>query len=500
VSVGRNEPCPCGSGKKFKKCCYAAERPGVSSAQPRAYDATESFWSARSALERERCPRFLGNLLAASAMIDDWLAESRDEATLSGYFEAEATYAGVLERAFGEGAAIHDFLRVRSPYDLDVRSSGRPAASLFLDRFRDALPADAVRALEALLEGEDAFAAVERQGSQRSLRRLSDGRVLPVERTAGRSGDIVLGRLVEIGGHFCLFTPEKVSGFRADECVELAERLTGARKTLKRLGLTSRKPGFAIQLMAAMLQSEPPVESRRQAEEPARQSEGRGGFPVIVNADGHAAVLTCSSFDVLDFDRLASELARPQWNADTEIERDRAGKARKLTAVLSRRPRRGRDFPTGDIILATLRAEGRTLRLETNSAERDREVRSRLGKLPPGILRFEGTTSRPIHEELAKPVSKQERRRAEVEQEELARNPEVRARLGKMLREYSKRWCDTAVPALGNRRPRSLVRTEKGRARVVALIEQMESRPEPGGMGGMDFELIRRELKLPSAR
>ena len=20
--VGRNEPCPCGSGKKFKKCCY----------------------------------------------------------------------------------------------------------------------------------------------------------------------------------------------------------------------------------------------------------------------------------------------------------------------------------------------------------------------------------------------------------------------------------------------------------------------------------------------
>jgi len=20
--VGRNDPCPCGSGKKFKKCCY----------------------------------------------------------------------------------------------------------------------------------------------------------------------------------------------------------------------------------------------------------------------------------------------------------------------------------------------------------------------------------------------------------------------------------------------------------------------------------------------
>jgi len=23
--VGRNDPCPCGSGKKFKQCCGAAE-------------------------------------------------------------------------------------------------------------------------------------------------------------------------------------------------------------------------------------------------------------------------------------------------------------------------------------------------------------------------------------------------------------------------------------------------------------------------------------------
>lgn len=23
AKVGRNDPCPCGSGRKFKKCCYA---------------------------------------------------------------------------------------------------------------------------------------------------------------------------------------------------------------------------------------------------------------------------------------------------------------------------------------------------------------------------------------------------------------------------------------------------------------------------------------------
>ncbi len=27
--VGRNDPCPCGSGKKFKKCCASALPPGA---------------------------------------------------------------------------------------------------------------------------------------------------------------------------------------------------------------------------------------------------------------------------------------------------------------------------------------------------------------------------------------------------------------------------------------------------------------------------------------
>jgi len=31
--VGRNEPCPCGSGRKFKKCCIARVQPAESQAE-----------------------------------------------------------------------------------------------------------------------------------------------------------------------------------------------------------------------------------------------------------------------------------------------------------------------------------------------------------------------------------------------------------------------------------------------------------------------------------
>jgi hypothetical protein len=35
VRIGRNDPCPCGSGKKFKKCCLAKEQ--ESQREPETY-------------------------------------------------------------------------------------------------------------------------------------------------------------------------------------------------------------------------------------------------------------------------------------------------------------------------------------------------------------------------------------------------------------------------------------------------------------------------------
>ena len=34
--VGRNDPCPCGSGKKFKKCCYKEGEPAAADAPTEA--------------------------------------------------------------------------------------------------------------------------------------------------------------------------------------------------------------------------------------------------------------------------------------------------------------------------------------------------------------------------------------------------------------------------------------------------------------------------------
>ncbi len=45
-TIGRNEPCPCGSGKKYKKCCLPREAPRVRSAPAAVQEPSEDHFVA----------------------------------------------------------------------------------------------------------------------------------------------------------------------------------------------------------------------------------------------------------------------------------------------------------------------------------------------------------------------------------------------------------------------------------------------------------------------
>ena len=74
----------------------------------------------------------------------------------------------------------------------------------------------------------------------------------------------------------------------------------------------------------------------------------------------------------------------------------------------------------------------------------------------------------------------------------------VREALAKMGRDHSLAWCDMVIPSLGNRRPRTLVKTESGRRKVEALLAEFaeDQARHPENPSPMDLDLIRRELGL----
>jgi len=223
-------------------------------------------------------------------------------------------------------------------------------------------------------------------------------------------------------------------------------------------------------------------------------------IPTIVNNDGDLLVQTRSLYEVADPVSLLVEVE--SWRPKPQIERER-GPDRRLEALeahYQRKPRAGRAAGERVLVARLEWRRGEHLIVETNSSERDLEIREKLALLPPSDIRFLRTEGNSMYELLSQPVSEEELRRAGEEQEEFSRRPEVSAKLSEIMRDYSRRWCDEVIPALGNRRPRTLVKTEAGRAKVLALLEDFERTPAPPGPGGMDCALIRRELGLPPGR
>jgi hypothetical protein len=219
-------------------------------------------------------------------------------------------------------------------------------------------------------------------------------------------------------------------------------------------------------------------------------------MPTIVNNDGDLLVQTASSYGVLDAESVLIEIKSWRPKPDLDVERDRSGALSRFEANYQRKPLATRG-PGERVLVARIAwKQGEDLLVETNSTERDLEIREKLDALG-GDLRLLRTLGRSAADLLSEPVSEKDRLRLEKEDRDLAANPEVQARIAAMFLDYSLRWCDTTIPALGNRKPRTLVRTEAGKAKVLALVEEMESRPQPEGAAGMDFALIRKELGLP---
>lgn len=80
AKIGRNDPCPCGSGNKYKRCCLAKdEAASLAASQARQAASAERAKALRDALEEELDP-YDGLDEASNAVVDMVHAGKLDEA------------------------------------------------------------------------------------------------------------------------------------------------------------------------------------------------------------------------------------------------------------------------------------------------------------------------------------------------------------------------------------------------------------------------------------
>lgn len=456
AKIGRNEPCPCGSGKKYKHCCLAREWSAENgrSATPDA----ETAPAACHALDRRLGGRM--NRFARDRFGPNWMR------TASGAFQDQTA----PEELVLPWALYHHLL------------DGKPVVEWFLEDEADRLAGAEVAWLNvqrAAWLSVWEVVAVE-PGRSLTLRDLLTGETRTVlETTASRTlveRDAVLARVVDHEGTsvLCGLYPRSLHPRDAASVVQRAR------------GRLRRKRSVPIERMRAEAIGRYLIARWDEALEEAFARADQ--LPVLKNADGDPLLITVDHFE---FDPTDGVEIQRRLAAAKDVEHPSEAEDPEQVYVFNQPGNRRHPHWKGTVT-GVARISGNTLRLETNSVRRADSMRTLLETLHGSLIRHRARES-------SDPVaSLWTERGPEATPATLpASSDEMDQLILEMKAEHYADWADQPLPALGGETPREAVRTRPGRESVDLLlkeIENLEARLPEGHR--FDVGPIRRELGL----
>jgi SEC-C motif len=453
--VGRNEPCRCGSGKKFKKCCESKSAAGSGYSRPDrqvALEALEELLNSPgwAGLEEEAEAEFWGELDPEQTAI-------ADDETLALMSEQVFDWWLFFDYEYEPGRYVVDAL-------LEVTPSLPRGARSFLELARattlrvyqvtEVRPGVGM-VLRDVITGRETRVA-ERTGSQQMRRwDVIATRIMP----AGATGDPVLD-----GGVL------PIAMARAEAVIEWLRSFVKSAER-DRANDESDKDTFAMvvpDLHRAWVAPMAP--------------------PTLINFDGDPLIVARSYFDIAqeeaamaaldaarELERVEPEGAPPRWDWSGH------GKDRKEP-----------------VLLGWIRLDAQRLVLETNSLARVERGRKLIERLAGDSVTYRVTRTEDLKQAM------QARGSAPAA---AALPPELRevstAVLEQRLTLHLEQWVDERIPRLGDATPREATASAELRPRVVEMLKELEVLYEKAlssGQAAADPTWIWDELGLANER
>lgn len=479
-ALGRNDPCPCGSGRKYKHCCL------------RANDTTDFVWRQLRAAEGRLVPELFK--LAIAEYGGPFIGAALDE-----FFVWDGVPENYEETdEFGSFfVPWFVFAFVADPHDADRPADApeEPIAAVYLRRHAGQLSTFERAFLEAAQTSPLSFYAITKTtpGRDMSLHDVLTGTDVVVRESSAsqtaRPGGLLFTRVITIdqvsimSGCAPLLIPPSWHNI----VIDLRTRFAPRGRQLIHADLME----FDIELRDLYFDIEDTLHNPR--------------LPEVRNTDGDPLVLTTLKFRIQcsplsAFERLET-LAREH---DTtlllsEAGFDEAGTLRSVSIPWIKKGNRLHKDWT-NTTLGTLEIAGDRLDVHVNSKRRAQRARREIEKRLGSDAVLEDTTAEGI-------ASLIEQRRtqpidpiAEAAQDRLEQQPGVREFMQRTADAHWKAWLDEKIPALGNRSPRQAARTAAGRERLEALLAHYawESERSPQGFAP-DVAALRAKLRLPEA-
>ena len=440
--AGRNDPCPCGSGRKYKKCHLAA-------------DEAEHVENGSASATHELDERLVLRLtrFALDRFGEKWRA---------------------FEDDFSDAVAAAPLAWPWSVYGFEV--DGRSVADAYRAAHGRRRPPEERRWLDAQRAAWLSVWEVEAVDPGKTLTLhdlLSDERRTVREKQASESlvrRDAVLGRVVDHEGVslLCGTHPRPLPPYHAAEVVRRARGRLRRRRAVPVERLRDASLGRYL---------------IRRWEEAVEDCDARGAVPRdLRNQDGDPLLFTVDHFEVdpAEVRAVDTRIARMDgaWQEPSD------GDSANWTFV--------RPDPTGGdgdgIVVGRVELNATALRVETNSQARADMLRGRIEAACGSRVRHR---AREHADPLDLVNSPEKPPPAPVSPEEENVVAEFKAR-------HYADWPDRPLPALKHRTPRECVRTAAGRRAVDLLLKDMEHKEQRARGRPFDFSTIRRDLGLAS--
>jgi tetratricopeptide (TPR) repeat protein len=472
--VGRNDPCPCGSGKKYKRCCLnkdEAREPAKTSATPKEIGLRDRLLSFSGK------ERYKKEFEKAYQLF--WRRPFREPLVLDE--KEEANFASFLEWF------IHDF-SLRSGLTV-VEEFYKEKKEKFSDEEQSLVEYETA----SILSLYEVISVTPEVGLR--LRDLFTGEEMDILEVKGSltavKWDVILARVIRMGA------VNKLSGIatliprRSKENVLLS--IKGVWEKFKSETGNHEWSYFIksnAHLVHHIIEDQSPFE------------------PIFVTEEYHRIISSKAVFDVKDFQRVQYRLnqefdfvidqeeegGKSQWtwlkrgkSKDWEIHEPEKG-----SVILKSEMIRGK----GELrwtSLGTVTLTPKKLELWCISKERLDRGKITLKEVLGDDIQHRIDT----YEDMVKKAMEGARRGSSAEQDEMPE--EFYPYFSKEMEEFVKKWIDEKIPALDGKTPREAVKTPEGREKVEELLkdwENMEERKRKVGEPYIDIDILRQRLNL----
>ena len=488
MKTGRNDPCPCGSGKKFKHCCLNAGY--VAAAGP-----TDLIWRRLRALldgYATKMLRFITEAYGPLAVHEAWAEFMCDDGL---EFDTDTPLMQLFMPWFFHCWApnplttkvVNKSLHEVIPTAAYLSSNGRRLDPL-LRRYLESLLTAPVTFFEVMacdpgtgMTLRDVMTQEEHAVTERGL---SQG----VQR-----GDLVFGQLASVDR---LTMVEACNGFAIPPMekapiIELRAQIASAHPVITHQVLRD----WDFELLDLFHEITDRLYNPR--------------LPTLQNTDGEALSLHKLVFDLNAPPHVAFcalkhlALDEPDEDLLSDATRDSDG---KLTRVRFSWKKRGNKKHAGwnNTVLGSIEIEGARLIAEVNSEARADAIRKNIETALGNGVRYRASEIQSPEKLLAdlRAAGGMRDGAASRESDRLAEIPEVRAKISEMMAAHWEHWVDEQLPILGNRTPMEAVKDADGREIVESLVIQGERSGRSPNMPTDEdvFRRLRERLGLTGSR